>query len=656
MALADDAIALGLPVFACRADKRPCTPHGFKDATLDHREIRSQFAHPDAAAIGVPTGSITGAIVVDVDVKAGARGLEWLEANRHRLPRTRTHRTGSGGFHLLFLPPRGDIVIGNTASRIAPGVDTRGNGGYIIAPPSPGYTVIDDSSLAEMPDWLVAACLPPRPEPRERPQRPDHRDSAGNTAYGLRALSDECDAVMGAAPGTQEVTLNAAALKIGGLVKGGELMRGFAFSALVSAADGMANAGRPWTKREIEEKVRRGFDDATPRSAPERPQAERKYQDEQREDDERPSQESPEPEKEQKASGARILPLTWFADAQTNLDARDFVEGVLTEGGMSVVYGESNSGKTFFVSDIALHVAMGRSWNGREVDQGGVIYLALEGGFGITNRIAAFRQHHGLEDAVLPFAYASVPINLLDPDADRATVIATCLAAQERIGMQVRLVVVDTLSRAMAGGNENAPDDMGALVASGDAIRAATGAHLCWIHHSGKNAAMGARGHSSLRAATDTEIEIVNDNGSRSAKATKQRDLECSGEWAFSLKTVELGTNRRGKPVTSCVVDVDADAPGGASRKPRLSGQKQRALEVLADLIAGSGQSGHAGTPSGFLSVPDKWWRERFYEKAMPGADTEARQKAFRRAADDLVNLGAVGMSAGRVWIIWGAE
>lgn len=652
MALADDAIALAMPVFACAKDKKPVTKHGFKDATFDHAEIRAQFSHPAAASIGVPTGSASGTICVDIDVKSGARGLEWLEANRHRLPRTRTHRTGSGGFHLLFLTPRGDVQIPNSASRVAPGVDVRGEGGYIIVPPSPGYGVVEDAPVVDMPDWLVAACLPPRPEPQERSARQPQPDTGGNTKYGLAALSDECDTVMNAHPGTQEIKLNEAALKIGGLVKGGELDRGFAFSALVSAGMGMVNAGKPWTSREIEEKVRRGFDDATPRSAPERPEPQKNSR---KAPEESPENQGQQERKAKPAKPVTPLPLTWFEDAAPNLDAIDFVEDTLTEGGMSVAYGESNSGKTFFASDLAMHVALGRAWRGKEVDQGGVIYLALEGGHGIRNRIAAFRAHYGLDDAIIPFAFTTTAVNLLNPDADRADVIETIRQAKKRIEMPVRLVVVDTLSRAMAGGNENAPDDMGALVSNGDAIRSETDAHLMWIHHSGKDAAKGARGHSLLRAATDTEIEIINDEGRRTARITKQRDLECSGDWSFTLKTVDLGTNRRGKPVTSCVVETgdmetSGDMSPGRKRTSIPKGQATVAYRVLCDLLAQSGEPGH-GAPDGVFSVPEEWWRERFYDRALPGADRKSREKAFRRAADALIECRAIACSKGRVWL-----
>lgn len=264
------------------------------------------------------------------------------------------------------------------------------------------------------------------------------------------------------------------------------------------------------------------------------------------------------------------LPFFWFHDAQANLDANDFVEGLLTSSAMSVVYGPSNCGKTFFVVDLALHVSMGLEWRGREVDKGAVVYLSLEGAQGIRNRLAAFRAHHNLGNQQIPFVAMPQPVNLLNEDADVHAVIELVNYVADQTGIHVAMVIVDTLSRAMAGGNENSPEDMTAIVGNCDRIRDATGAHVCIVHHSGKDEARGARGHSSLRAATDTEIEITREQGAdvSNVRVAKQRDLEAADPFAFSLKGVSLGTNRRGKDVTSCVVlPGEKGAEKGLSRE-----------------------------------------------------------------------------------------
>lgn len=349
------------------------------------------------------------------------------------------------------------------------------------------------------------------------------------------------------------------------------------------------------------------------------------------------------------------LPVIYFDDIKPSLDAADFVEGLLIRSAMAVVYGQSNSGKTFWVCDMALHVAAGKSWNGREVECGAVLWLAMEGSMGIQNRVEAWRQYHEI-DGTIPFAIVPVALNLLDPYADTDPLIATINRVAKHLEMPVILTVVDTLSRAIAGGNENAPDDMGAIVTNGTRIQQETKSALTWIHHCGKDEAKGARGHSLLRAATDTEIEITAEAAQRTARVTKQRELDCSGEFAFTLKVVELGQNKRGKPVTSCVVEGQPDGHTAGAVLSGLRGHSRRALGVLRDSLAESGKGGFAGVPTGFLSVPEEWWRRRFYERTgSDGKDDlkqDSKRAAFNRARDELMSRRLVGLNKERVWIV----
>nr|WP_277350565.1 helicase RepA family protein [Novosphingobium olei] len=300
----------------------------------------------------------------------------------------------------------------------------------------------------------------------------------------------------------------------------------------------------------------------------------------------------PAAEASEAAAGApKTLPFFWFKDAEPDLEANDFVEGLLTSGAMSVVYGPSNCGKTFFIVDLALHVAWGRPWRNREVDRGAIVYLSLEGAQGIRNRLAAFRRHHNVPGLDLPFVAMPQPVNLLDNDADVHAVIALVKHVAEQTGLTVAMVIIDTLSRAMAGGNENSPEDMTALIGNCDAIRHATGSHVCIVHHSGKDEARGARGHSSLRAATDTEIEIKRDPELTlsSVRIAKQRDLEAGDPFNFTLQSVALGDNRRGKPVTSCVV-MEPDQQTVIGRSPdKLSDKELVALEALDRIMLTAG-------------------------------------------------------------------
>jgi hypothetical protein len=252
---------------------------------------------------------------------------------------------------------------------------------------------------------------------------------------------------------------------------------------------------------------------------------------------------------------------------------RDFVEGLLTEGGASVIYGESNVGKSFWILDLAAHVAMGKAWRYGEVevDQGAVIYVALEGTHGMRNRIEAMKRE-GILSAGAPLYLCFAAVSLLDP-THGAKLVETVKAAAAQSRLPCRLVVIDTMARAMAGGNENAGEDMTAAVAVIDEVKAATGAHVAIVHHCGKDVAKGARGHSSLRAAVDTEVEVFRPEGEHvsTVRVTKQRDLERGEPMPFSLRVVEVGTDTRGKPVTSCVVKHEDEM---MASKPKTAGRK----------------------------------------------------------------------------------
>jgi KaiC/GvpD/RAD55 family RecA-like ATPase len=357
------------------------------------------------------------------------------------------------------------------------------------------------------------------------------------------------------------------------------------------------------------------------------------------------------------------LQLLWFADIAPQLRAPGLVKGLLSESAMSVMYGRSGSGKTFLALDLALHIALGQVWFGRRTSQGGVIYLAAEGGRAAAcNRVAAFSLNR---DAASfgdfpPFAAIPASADLLDPETDTKLIIERIEEAKAKVGQPVRLLVIDTLSRVMAGGNENAPEDMTGFVGNIDRIRAGTGVHALVIHHTGKDEARGARGHSSLRAAADTEFEVTHDEttGVRMLKVTKQRDLSSEGaKFPFQLRSVELGTDEDGDPLTSCVVDHLGDGDPSANRKKgeKVPPGARRALELLKTLLADRGEAAPASNhiPSGMRVVPEDAWRQACYAGQISESEKqEAKQKAFARAASSLVNAGHVGKWNENIWLV----
>lgn len=276
-----------------------------------------------------------------------------------------------------------------------------------------------------------------------------------------------------------------------------------------------------------------------------------------------------------------VLPLSVvFADElpDTYTPPDELVQGVLTAGDGSVIYGDSNSGKTYFVIDMACAVARGVEWMGRKTEPGLVVYLAAESPASVRGRLQAYQRHHGVK--VPNFAIVQSPIDLFDGDADTNKVIKLVRMLEAKCGQPVRLIIGDTLARLSAGANENAGQDMGLVVRRFDRIRTECKAHFLLIHHSGKTVAAGARGWSGIRAAVDTEIEITDSPAGKCCEITKQRDLPTKGERiGFRLDVVTLGITKWGAAATSCVV-VAADAPVKQNAK-RMSECDGAVLEFL---------------------------------------------------------------------------
>src|SRR3972149_4715354 len=150
-------------VFPCR-NKIPLTPHGYKDASKDVEAVMRMFSEHRNANIAIATGKVSGIFVLDIDVKNGAGGLESLsDLDREfgELPHTVEAITWSGGRHIFFRYPEKGV---GCKTGIRPGIDVRGDGGYVIAAPSviegKGYEWEvehhpDETMIADAPEWLL---------------------------------------------------------------------------------------------------------------------------------------------------------------------------------------------------------------------------------------------------------------------------------------------------------------------------------------------------------------------------------------------------------------------------------------------------------------------------------------------------------------------
>jgi hypothetical protein len=258
------------------------------------------------------------------------------------------------------------------------------------------------------------------------------------------------------------------------------------------------------------------------------------------------------------------------------------VKGILPAGGtsptMAVMYGASGSGKSFQATDMACAIARGIPWRDCRTTKGRVAYICAEGAGGYRKRLQAYALHHQINLTELDVWVIPAAPNLLEGDDVRALIHALL-----SIG-PLALVIVDTLAQATAGGNENSGEDMGKAIGHCRTISEVLHCLVMLVHHSGKDDTKGARGHSSLKAAADTELEVVRGKDTRAMRVSKQKDGEDGQDMGFSLIVVPVGHDSDGDLITSCVIAHNSSTVADARQAGKKLGSVESVvMQVLLD-------------------------------------------------------------------------
>lgn len=226
------------------------------------------------------------------------------------------------------------------------------------------------------------------------------------------------------------------------------------------------------------------------------------------------------------------------------------VKGIYPESGIAAIYGASGSGKSFLAKDLAICIAKGARWFGHRVSASAVTYIMLEAEAGLRNRVQAWEDHN--KQQIPPtFLAMAQPFELADDEQ------------VEQLGAvlpQGGVTIIDTLNRAAPGLDENSSQDMGRILADMKRLQAITNGLVIIVHHTGKDASKGLRGHSSLHAGLDGAIEVERVAASRFWSAAKVKDGEDGKRVAFKLHVIDLGKDADGDPMTSCAVGPDTGA------------------------------------------------------------------------------------------------
>ena len=313
------------------------------------------------------------------------------------------------------------------------------------------------------------------------------------------------------------------------------------------------------------------------------------------------------------------------------------VRGVLPAVGLAALYGPSASGKSFLAFDMAAAIAEGQRWFDCRVEAAPVVYAALEGEAGFKLRAQAWEVSRG---RALPDGLRMMlqPFKLTDGQD------VLDLAAVVPAGA---VVVVDTLNRAAPTADENSSRDMGEILEAAKTLQTLTRGLVLLVHHTGKNAAAGLRGHSSLFAAMDAAIEVSRDGDRREWKVAKSKDGQDGTAHPFKLQVETLGVEETGEAITSCVVLRDTAAQDVRAVKLPQGGNQRVVLDALRPLFK-DGTTGKPGAPPLRPCIE--------LEAAITAAaskltcPTDKRTSRTREAITGLVARGVLGCNEGWIW------
>jgi hypothetical protein len=283
------------------------------------------------------------------------------------------------------------------------------------------------------------------------------------------------------------------------------------------------------------------------------------------------------------------------------------------------------------------------------VAQGAVLYVAAERAALVKRRMAAWRKHHGIDD--LPLAVLQGTIDLRSSKATAEEIAGHARDLRDETGQRLRLIVIDTVSRALNGGDENSPKDMGALVGNATEIQMATGAAVCLLHHIPADGSQRMRGHGALLGAVDTTLAVEKSATVRTATIDKANDSEEGERLTFTLESVEIADDGTTAPV---VVQADAPFAPATRAKGRPNKAATIALRALADAISEVGEPAPASShipQAARVTTRTKWQDYASRIGISASEDPGSQRKAFNRAAEHLIAGQSVGVWNEHVWL-----
>ncbi len=358
--------------------------------------------------------------------------------------------------------------------------------------------------------------------------------------------------------------------------------------------------------------------------------------------------------------------MSWHDLDQPGQNLEYIVQSMLTAGDRSMLAGPSGSGKTFLATHLAMCVARGQEFLGRPVMQGGVIYQAGEGARGLKKRIKAYRTHFKVPDNEdVPFVLLPARVDLFSKENDTEKLINEINAWKLVMTHPLRMVIIDTFSKATAGADENSGKDVSIIMENVDRIATACDVHVMVVHHMNAEGKK-LRGHSSLRADVDQVLLVTCDEETkvRTLILDKQKDDEDGVKINFSLAQEIVGFDAvNERDITSCVVLTVSEKDRLKKEQERMgvsvNPTERRFLVEFFEAVDKYGEyvSDQANLPRAARGKSVVTW-DNYVEVAIskmlneedPRKAKDRLRKAFNRMTDGLVKIGAIKFEKPYMW------
>jgi hypothetical protein len=670
----------GIPVFPATISydeksaswrKKPCFEAWQQAGTTDPTIIGKWWSKFTDAAPAIALGKAN-LVVVDPDRHGDIDGVanfaKLIEG--HDLPVVPIINTAGGGKHYIFRQPESGEPLGNSRGDLPDGIDVRGNGGFVIAvgavrPDGVAYEseqgspdlaeAFKNRSIPVLPEFLERVIRTKRPSaspPKAQDRGPRHAPTMREKAYARATLYGCMEEVESSVKGKRNETLNAVAFRLGRLIAPGWIDKTTVSERLGKAAKTcglVAEDGLAAVYKTIESGLRAGAEKPHPPLGPRVKQA--------------------------VAASPKGITVLWPGRSKHWPVAKWLIDDMIPEHTTGLIVGESGAGKTFVALHLAGSLAVGKPFFGKKINaRGGTVYVCAEGSFSIHDRLKAefsgsisphLKSDAGrgreMNLADWPIAVLGNIRNLNDDD-HLDEVIGTILAAdaemQERLGLPLRLIVIDTMLAGVPIDDWNNPAQAQRAMAVLSKITQATGAVTIGVHHHGKDKSRGPAGSYAFTAAADFIVSVYRDGdkagGRRWLRTTKSRGGEAGSSCDFDLVGVIIDADEHGEEKTCAFVEPRLDTSHNEEVNDGKTTPESKGSTALKQAFADAVKSGRViefddGQYRGALKA---LLRDRF-DGCYGGKTDDANRKAFKRALDLLVEQSVIVIKSkdGEDWV-----